>query len=149
MNRIAVTGGVGMDMGLASLGYLGLRHHVADLDLVATSIDAVSAGVTGRFLVSHYHVTQAGVPKFMVELVDPESRMRVDVFPDLLGSIADARTIHVGQHSMPVLPLNRIFDHKIQTLVRASAAAPIDPKHVQDARFLGDISVESRPGHRS
>jgi hypothetical protein len=44
---------------------------------------------------------------------------------------------------MPVLPLNRIFEHKIQTLVGALPAKPIDPKHVQDARSLG--AVLSRP----
>src|SRR4029450_10390345 len=37
----------------------------------------------------------------------------------------------------------RIFEHKIQTLMRASPAAPIDPKHVQDALSLG--AVLSRP----
>jgi hypothetical protein len=143
MRRIALTGGVGMQVGLAALGHQGLRHHVADLDVVATSIDAVRASVVDRFLVSHYHVVRPGVPKFMIQLVDPESRIRIDVFPDLAGSIADARTVHIGRHTMPVLTLDRIFEHKIQTLVRASPAAPIDPKHVHDARSLG--AVLSRP----
>ena len=119
VNCVALTGGVGMQMGLAAFGHPGVRHHVADLDFVATSLDAVSSSVVDRFLVSHYHVVRPGVPKFMIQLVDPESRIRIDVFPDLAGSIADARTIYVGHHPMPVLPLNRIFEHKIQTLVRS------------------------------
>jgi len=132
-----------MQMGLAALGRPVVRHHVADLDLVATSLDAVRSSVVDRFLVSHYHVVRPGVPKFMIQLVDPESRIRIDVFSDLAGSIADARATHIGKHRMPVLPLNRIFEHKIQTLGRASPAAPIDPKHVQDALTLG--AVLSRP----
>jgi hypothetical protein len=143
MNCIAVTGGVGMQMGLAALGHRGVRRHVADLDLVATSLDAVSSRVVDRFLVSHYHVVGTGVPKFMIQLVDPASRIRIDVFPDLAGCIADARTMHIGQHAIPVLPLNRIFEHKIHTLVRASPVASIDPKHVHDALFLG--AVLSKP----
>lgn len=37
-----------------------MRHHVADLDLVAISLDAVSSSVVDRFLGSHY-----------LQLVDP------------------------------------------------------------------------------
>ena len=48
-----------------------MRHHVADLDLVAISLDAVSSSVVDRFLLSHYHVAGPGVPKFMIQLVDP------------------------------------------------------------------------------
>jgi len=143
INDVALTGSVGMQMGLAALGRPGGRPHVADLDLVATSLDAVSSSVVDRFLVSHYHVARPGVPKFMIQLVDPEWRIRIDVFPDLAGSIADARATHIGQHRIPVLPLNRIFEHKIQTLVRASPASPINPKHVQDALSLG--AALSRP----
>jgi len=110
---------------------------VADLDFVATSLEAVSSSVVGQCLVSHYHVERPGVPKFMIQLVDPESRIRIDVFPDLVGSIADARATEIGEHRMQVLPLEKIFEHKVQTLVRASPAAPIDPKHVRDALRLG------------
>lgn len=139
MNGIALTGGVGMQAGLAAFGHPGVRDHVADLDLVAASLDAVSSTVAERFLVSHYHQVRPGVPKFMIQLVDPESHIRIDVFPDLAGSIAEAQAIQIGKHIMPVLPLNTIFEHKIQTLVRASPSAPIDPKHVHDAITLGAV----------
>jgi len=75
----------------------------------------------------------------MIQLVDPVSRIRVDVFPDLAGSLVDARTIAIGEHSVHVLPLERIFEHKGLTLSRASPSAPIDPKRVHDARILGDL----------
>jgi len=38
---------------------------------------------------------------------------------------------------IPVLRLERIFEHKVLTLSRASQSAPIDPKHVRDAQVLG------------
>jgi hypothetical protein len=139
LNSVAITGGIGIEVGLAALGQTATRDRVADLDLVASSIDVISESVVGPFLVSHYHVVGPGVPKFMIQLVDPESRIRIDVFPDLAGSIADAQTVRIGQQPMPVLPLTRIFEHKIQTLVRASHAAPIDPKHVRDAQALGAV----------
>jgi hypothetical protein len=144
-DEIAITGGVGIEIGLAALGHPSVRDGVADLDLVATSLDAVGAGVTSHFLVSHYHVEQPGIPKFMLQIVDPESRIRIDIFPDLAGAIADAQLALVGSHRVQVLPLTRIFAHKRQTLERASPSRPIDPKHVADARLLAALLGNTVP----
>src|SRR5262249_52954318 len=106
-------------------------------------MDVVRSSVVAEFLVSHYHVAGPGVPKFIIQLVDPVSRIRIDVFPDLVGSIADARWTRIEDQSILVLPLEKLLEHKIQTLSRASQAAPIDPKHVRDALALG--AALSRP----
>ena len=145
LDSVAIAGGVGMQLGMARLGLQGVRDAVVDLDLVAASIGAIKSTVAGQFLVSHYHVMRPAVPKFMIQLVDPVSRIRVDVFPDLVGSLLDARTIAIGEHSVQVLPLERILEHKVLTLSRASQSAPIDPKHVHDARVLGDVLGRSVP----
>jgi len=137
VDSVAITGGVGIEIGLAALGRKGTRDRVVDLDLVAGSLSAVKASVAAQFLISHYHALGPGVRKFMIQLVDPETRIRVDVFPDLVGSVVDARTTRIGDESVLVLRLDRILDHKVQTLSRASRAAPVDPKHVRDARRLG------------
>ena len=145
LDSVALTGGVAMQMGMALLGRQAPRSDIADLDFVAASIGAIAPSVVEQFLVSHYHVVQPGVPKFMIQLVDPVSRIRIDVFPDLAGSLADARTIAIGAHAILVLSLERIFEHKAQALSRASQAAPIDPKHVRDARVLGDVLGRQPP----
>jgi hypothetical protein len=139
LSGVAVTGGFGIDLGLAAIGHSGTRDRITDLDLVVAELDAVAESVVGPFLVSHYHRVRPGVPKFMVQLVEPVSRIRVDVFPDLVGAIGEAWTASIGTHSLPVLPLTRILDHKIQTLSCASASTPIDPKHVHDAQMLGAV----------
>ena len=145
LDDVAVTGGVAMQLGLAAFGRPLARNGVADLDIVATSIDAVSASVVGTFLVSHFHMAGPGVPKFMIQLVDPVSRIRIDVFPDSAGSIGDAGMAPIGEHCVRVLPLERIFEHKVQTLMRASSASPVDPKHLRDALILGDILSKAVP----
>jgi len=154
-DHVAITGGVAIQLGLTARGRQGRRDHVADLDLVATSIEVIRATVVEHFLVSHYHVVGPGVPKFLIQLVDPLSRIRIDIFPDLAGWIAEARAIPVGEHSIPALPLERIYEHKAQTLSRASESRPIDPKHVDEARDLADalgaastVSAPCRHGGR-
>ena len=138
-SELAVTGGVAIQFGLAERGHAGRRTAIADLDCVASSVDAIAPSVSDVFLVSHYHVVQPGVPKFMVQLVDPVSRIRVDVFPDLVGSLARARMVQIRAHRVQMLALEDILEHKLLTLSKASRTNPIDPKHADDAYLLGNV----------
>lgn len=137
--RLALTGGVGIEVGLAAQGHPGVRTSIQDLDFVAGHQDAVEQSVSTEFLVSHYHVVQPGVKKFLIQLVDPDTRLRVDIFPDLTGSLATARLATIGRQSLKVLSLESIFAHKIKTLSGATEGQPVDPKHDRDARTLGSF----------
>ncbi len=79
----------------------------------------------------HYHRGD----RFIVQLVDPATRLRVDIFPDRRGALPRARRRDDG---WLVLDLADILDHKLELLARASAASPIDPKHAADARALSE-----------
>jgi hypothetical protein len=118
---------------------VGGRTTIADLDLVASSLDAVAPTVSRAFLISHYHVAQPGVSKFMLQLVDPTSRIRVDVFPDLVSSLTRASVRQIGGHEIKALTLEDILEHKIQTISNASTLKPVDPKHAEDAYALASF----------
>ena len=138
-NEVAITGGVAIQIGMAEAGGSERRTTIADLDLVASSLDAVAPSVADAFLVSHYHVVQPGVPKFMVQVVDPVSRIRVDIFPDLVGSLARARTVHIENQPVKMLALEDVLEHKLLTISKASPSNPVDPKHVRDAHALARL----------
>jgi hypothetical protein len=144
-DEVAVTGGVAIQLGMADLGRAGLRATIADLDMVASSVDAVLPSVVSGFLVSHYHVVKPGVPKFMVQLVDPASAIRVDIFPDLVGSLPRARPVTVGAQRVKMLALEDILEHKLLGLSKASPASPVDPKHARDAQALGALLGRAIP----
>lgn len=137
--RVALTGGIAVDLHARASGRRRLAGPHGDVDLVAEAADAVSPTVTGDFLVSHYHLPQPGYPKFLVQLVDPCSRLRVDVFPDSLGALARARQHSVAGVSIRVLDPYGILDHKLATLARASQDHPVDAKHHRDALLLGEL----------
>jgi hypothetical protein len=124
---------------LSLAGHPDSRPTVADLDLVASCVDVVADSVSRTFLISHYHVPQPDVPKFMIQLVDPVSHIRIDIFPDLVGSLKYAKPFTIGDQSVNVLSLQSILDHKLLTVSKASESAPVDPKHDRDARALGAI----------
>jgi hypothetical protein len=148
IDDVALTGGVAIQVGLAVRRQIGPRESIADLDLVASHLGAVAPTVCGDFLVSHYHVPQPSMPKFMVQLVDPESRVRVDVFPDLVGSLEQADWVTIVGHKLKVLSLESILEHKLETLSKASADKPVDPKHFRDARKLAATCFRETPDIR-
>jgi hypothetical protein len=142
---VAITAGVAIQVGLAALGRAGTRAAIADLDLVIGSLDSVASSVAGEFLVSHYHVVQPGVPKFMVQLVDPVTRIRIDLVPDLVGSLARSRVVEIGTHAVRALGLEDILEHKLLMLSKSSAANPVDPKHAADAYTLAALFNRTIP----
>jgi hypothetical protein len=138
-SAVALTGGVAIEMHCYDAGSSSGRNRIADVDFVATSVEAIAPSVCSSLLVSHFHLPHPGYPKFMVQVVDPETRLRIDVFPDLVGSITQAtERIVAGQH-LRVLAAESILDHKVIGMARASAARPIDEKHQRDAIVLGSL----------
>jgi hypothetical protein len=136
---IALTGGVAIQLHCHDARIASGRIAVADVDFVAASVHAISPSVSDNLLVSHFHLPHGGYPKFMVQLVDPDTRLRVDVFPDLAGSIARASERWVCGHRLLVLDAQSILDHKALGLARASVATPIDGKHARDAQLLASL----------
>ncbi|MEX1257517.1 MAG: hypothetical protein WEG36_07865 [Gemmatimonadota bacterium] len=143
-----MTGGLAIHLHLEREGILSPRP-VLDLDLVAVRPDAVAPSVVSDFLVSHYHLPTQKKPKFLIQLVDPTSRCRVDVFPDMHGSLTRAVPESFGGITICVVQAADILDHKLQTLRTASRERPVDPKHHEHAVALGRLlgrDVPSVPG---
>jgi hypothetical protein len=100
-----------------------------DLDFIAAHREVVASSVCRDFLVSHYH----GGEKLIVQLVDPVTRIRVDIFPDRLGMLATARPRPDGWR---VVEFAALLEYKLALLANATRTAPIDPKHAADVRML-------------
>jgi hypothetical protein len=139
---MALTGGVAIDLHLSAAGLPATRNGIADVDFVAGHVSAVSPGVALDFLISHYHLPQPGYAKFMVQVVDPVSRIRIDVFPDLVGSLVSAQQIVVAGHTLAVLDARSIMTHKLLTLAKSSPDHLADEKHQRDAVVLAALLGE-------
>ena len=112
VSEVALTGGCAIDLQLGRFGFL--RRSVGeDIDFVAKSLDAVPPSFISDFLVAHYHLSQ---PKFLVMLVDPISRIRVDIFPDLVGSMETAEELDIEDCRVKVLGAAVMFAHKVLIL---------------------------------
>ena len=116
-----------------------------DIDFVATDVAAVRQTVTNDFLVSHFHLPQPGYPKFLIQLVDPTSRLRLDFFPDALRALGRAAVIDVAGFPLLVLNAHDILDHKLALLSTASVTSPVEEKHYADAKSLGIVCGRDVP----
>ena len=139
VDDFAVTGGVAVEMHLAAAGRPGIRSTLGDLDAIARDVDALPPTLTGDFLVSHRHVAGPGVPKSLLQLVDPVTRLRVDCFPDVGGDVAAATRMTFGRSEVRVATAATLLQHKTRTIRKASANDPVDPKHVRDAVALARL----------
>ena len=129
-----MTGGVAIGIHIAAAyGDPSRSASAEDIDFVAEAVDALRPTVTDDFLVSHFHLPQAGYPKFMVQLVDPATRLRLDFFPGMLAILERAMTVDIAGVSLRVLRAEDILDHKENLLAKASVHAPVEEKHYADA----------------
>jgi hypothetical protein len=141
-HEVALTGSIAIELHLVAAGLPTLGRAAGDVDFVATRLTAVAPTIGRDFLISHFHVPRSGYPKFIVQLVDPVSRLRIDVFADLMGAVPNAKRIAVAGHHLLVLDARSILGHKLKILQSASAAQPVDDKHMRDACLLGAMLGE-------
>jgi len=144
--RVALTGGVAVGLHLGVPRREGMRRiTVVDIDFVAEDADVVRRTVTTDFLVSHFHRPQPGYPKFLIQLVDPATRLRLDFFPDSLHALRRAPVVDVSGVPLRVLEAQDILEHKLTLLAGASAASPVEEKHYADATRLGTFCGREVP----
>ncbi len=141
----ALTGGVAVQLHLLRAGRPGRRLRFNDIDLVALEPSAVLPSIAAEFLISHYHVPHAGYAKFLIQVADPVTRLRVDVFGRSPGTSFDTEPVTVGEIGTAILPARHILREKLRLLDAASPEHPVDPKHYQDAVQLADLLGDARP----
>ncbi len=145
--RVAITGGVAIDIhiGTANRHLREPDEPAQDLDLIADAADVISAGVIDEFLVSHFHLPQPGYRKFLIQLVDPMTGVRVDVFPDSFGLVPSARRCAVAGLLVGVLGPCALLEHKLAILAGASTECRVDAKHHADVVLLAEYCNHPMP----
>jgi hypothetical protein len=145
--RVALTGGLAVALHLVpgERWAPGTERLARDVDFVAEAVDTVAPTVAEEFLVSHFHLPEPGYAKFIVQLVDPVTRLRIDVFPDSLSGLARARRHAASGVPFLVLEPQSILDHKLELLARSSPRVPIEEKHYRDAELLATLCGQRPP----
>src|SRR5260221_6345376 len=104
-----------------------------DLDLKANSPHAVKPSVTKDFLIYHYHPLKNR--SFFIVLVDPETKIKIDVFD---RTIKEEGFEEIVFHGSKIKVVN-IEDQLVKTVFdiqRISQENKVDPKQFIDTRLL-------------
>lgn len=131
------------------VGGLAIRHHLAknqrelpqrglnDIDIVATSPDDISPDIADSFLIHHSHPLKPD-GHFRFVLADPETRIKVDVFPRNPKNPTLDRVEYVEYKGMQLLPLQTAEDQLAKTVLDLVMmwGRPVDPKQLDDAARL-------------
>ncbi len=130
------------------VGGFAIRYHLTiagkdlslrsfnDLDLIARSTKAVDAKIQEGFLVYHYHPLAEG--SSYLALVDPDTRIKIDIFP---YDPAPDKVDFVDFKGKPVAlvsPEDQLIKTVLDTL-KVKSGLVVDPKQFKDAEMLFEI----------
>jgi hypothetical protein len=134
--RFALTGSLAREARLLQRGEPEPRRKLRDVDLVVDGVHGLPDGLAEGFLINHAHPL-APPGKMLLQLVDPEDRVRVDLFRAYGATLLRAGALERGTGAMAVVAIEdlraRLTAHVLTAMRRAE---PIDVKHVAAFRRL-------------
>ncbi len=142
--KIAICGGLASRVHFAQHGIPFRKGSLNDIDLLTEQPDDVRPTVTSDFMLYHYHPPGVDDPVetsyFFYAFVDPESRLKADVFPYRWS--APERFIEATFKGQPIQVVS-IEDQMIQCLYdvsRISEELKVDPKQLEDVHMFMQIA---------
>jgi hypothetical protein len=88
----ALTGGIATEIHILQRGRKPLLRNLNDIDFIAGSFDGIPKTLAKDFLFRHVHPTDPP-GKMMMQLIDPASRLRVDIFRAFGETISRASSL--------------------------------------------------------
>lgn len=143
-DKLVACGGLATRFHLAVRGLPSPNRPFNDLDLLIETPSDIKPSVSSDFMIYHYHPPGVDDPVettyFFYAFVDPESRMKADVFPYRWST--PERFIN-AQFRDGSIKLVGIEDQMIQCLYdvsRISSQQKVDPKQLDDVHALAQIA---------
>jgi hypothetical protein len=115
----------------------GERTHqcaLNDIDLVVASFDAVPETLAPAFLAIHIH-PKAPAGKLVLQLADPEERLRIDLFSPYGDTLAGSKLLPDG--AIGVASTEDLAARAAQVCLGLARGQSVARKHADDFRLLG------------
>src|SRR5258708_1928155 len=134
-----IVGGLAIRYHLNKHGIDYLIRDFNDLDLEVPSINVVKPSVQNEFLIYHYHPQVND--SFFVALVEPVTKIKVDIFKRVYKG-RDRRYLITDFHGLEV-KVTEVEDQLVKTVYDISRIAEndkVDPKQFKDTKLLMQIA---------
>jgi hypothetical protein len=135
----ALTGSLALEFHLARVGAAPRKRRFTDVDFVVDSFDSIPVELSAEFLFTHVHCT-AEQGKLCVQLVEPEAKVRIDVFRTCGETMRRAVNILCREGRFRMLALEDLAARCSRVALGVLSGASIPAKHLDDLlRSAGHI----------
>lgn len=135
--NLVIVGGLATTHHLLSRGITSTQRSFNDLDIMIKDPAEMKPSITDEFLIYHYHPLKG--TSFYILLVDPQTRVKIDVF-DYDPPPVQPEVVQVAGYSVPIRGVEDQFTKTLFDLMRITTPHRTDPKQFSDARLLMQIA---------
>jgi hypothetical protein len=136
----AVTGGMALETALGS--GLGRQRAFNDIDVVTSGFDTLPPALASAFMISHAHPHRP-TGKLAIQLVEPEQRVRVDVFSACGDTLERTRPALIGNLPIKVVAVEDLACRIASEMMCFSRGESVPPKCADDhARAIQVVDME-------
>jgi len=138
---VLIVGSIALRYHLNRHGCAPLHRPLHDLDLAVSDVESLPPVEGEALLVSHYHPDSAtsGTGRLLLQLVDPETALRIDIFHALPGAFHRASPLgHCSPHIF-VACIEDVLVRSILVLGAQIESGSVEFKHVETIQRLSDI----------
>lgn len=136
----AVTGGMALEPALGS--EIGRRRPFNDIDLVVSGFDTLPSALASAFLISHAHPHRP-TGKLAIQLVEPEQRVRIDVFSACGATLERIRPAMLGDLPIKVVAVEDLACRIASEMMCFSRGESVPPKCADDhARAIQVVDMK-------
>lgn len=125
----AVTGGMALEPALGS--EIGRRRPFNDIDLVVSGFDTLPSALASAFLISHAHPHRP-TGKLAIQLVEPEQRVRIDVFSACGATLERIRPAMLDDLPIRVVAVEDLACRLASEMMCFSRGDTVPPKCADD-----------------
>ena len=133
-----LTGGLAVEIHRLRFGRQPSHRALSDIDFVVNSFDDITSALAGDFLFRHVHPLE-GPGKTLVQMVDPATAVRVDVFRALGGTMARSLGLELPSYSLRLVSLEDLLARTARLAMDLVNGVLIPAKHARDFCRLVDL----------
>ncbi|MCW6512073.1 hypothetical protein [Lichenifustis flavocetrariae] len=133
LRDFAITGGVAVAAHLASISHM--PRPLNDLDLIVAGAGALPSCLAAGLLVSHVHL-DAKPGRMLLQLVEPETRLRVDIFGAIGGQLRRSRPLESLRDGLYVVSPADLVARLKGLLLDLGLDEVVPAKHARDHAAL-------------
>ncbi len=138
LSKIIVVGGLAIRYHVYKAGLDNHFGDVNDLDLVAYNYQAVNPSVVKDFMIYHIHPPRKEDGLFYIVLVDPVSKVKVDIFSP--NAWEETIKVKFGDYDLKVAAVEDQLVKTTLDINRISEEAHVDPKQFAEMKVLAQIA---------